>query len=126
MNAALDQLRAEGHAVLDDDIARLSPFVRHHLNVHGHYSFLRGRAAAQPTRRRRSSLHAKRHIGHTAFRSLSALVLSRPKRLFEPLTFRSAGWYVRSAVLTSLTARSAGLATKRRGFLLTVSIRSRV
>jgi TnpA family transposase len=40
MNAALDQLRAGGHAVLDDDIARLSPFVRHHLNVHGHYSFL--------------------------------------------------------------------------------------
>jgi len=26
--------------VLDDDVARLSPFVRHHLNVHGHYSFL--------------------------------------------------------------------------------------
>ncbi|MGI8902195.1 MAG: Tn3 family transposase [Solirubrobacteraceae bacterium] len=40
MNAALDELRAEGHAVLDEDVARLSPFVRHHLNVHGHYSFL--------------------------------------------------------------------------------------
>jgi len=40
MNAALDQLRAEGHPVLDDDVARLSPFVRHHLNVHGHYSLL--------------------------------------------------------------------------------------
>ena len=40
MNAALDHLRADGHAVLDDDIARLSPFVRHHLNVQGHYSFL--------------------------------------------------------------------------------------
>jgi len=40
MNAALDQLRAEGHPVFDDDVARLSPFVRHHLNVHGHYSFL--------------------------------------------------------------------------------------
>jgi TnpA family transposase len=40
MNAALVQLRADGHVLLDDDIARLSPFVRHHLNVHGHYSFL--------------------------------------------------------------------------------------
>ncbi len=24
----------------DEDVARLSPFVRHHLNVHGMYSFL--------------------------------------------------------------------------------------
>jgi TnpA family transposase len=40
MNAALEQLRAQGHLVLDEDVARLSPFVRHHLNVHGKYSFL--------------------------------------------------------------------------------------
>ena len=40
MNAALDQLRAQGRTVLDADIARLSPFVRHHLNVLGKYSFL--------------------------------------------------------------------------------------
>ena len=40
MNAALDQLRAEGREVRDEDVARLSPFVRHHLNVHGKYSFL--------------------------------------------------------------------------------------
>ena len=40
MNAALDQLRAQGHPVLDEDVARLSPFIRHHLNVHGQYSFL--------------------------------------------------------------------------------------
>ena len=26
--------------MLDEDVARLSPFVREHLNVHGHYSFL--------------------------------------------------------------------------------------
>ncbi len=26
--------------VRDEDVARLSPFVRHHLNVHGKYSFL--------------------------------------------------------------------------------------
>lgn len=40
INAALDALRAQGRAVLDEDVARLSPFVRHHLNVHGKYSFL--------------------------------------------------------------------------------------
>jgi hypothetical protein len=40
MNAALDQLRAQGRDVRDEDVARLSPFVRHHLNVHGKYSFL--------------------------------------------------------------------------------------
>ncbi|MGH9123882.1 MAG: Tn3 family transposase [Acidimicrobiales bacterium] len=40
IDAALDQLRAHGHPAADDDVARLSPFVRHHLNVHGKYSFL--------------------------------------------------------------------------------------
>jgi len=40
MNAALDQLRAQGHPVLDADVARLSPLIRKHLNVHGRYSFL--------------------------------------------------------------------------------------
>ncbi len=39
MNAALDQLRAQGYLVLDEDIARLSPFVREHLNVVGKYTF---------------------------------------------------------------------------------------
>ena len=40
MNAALDQLRTQRYPVLDDDVARLSPFVRQHINVHGKYSFL--------------------------------------------------------------------------------------
>jgi hypothetical protein len=40
INAALDQLRADGHPVLDQDVVRLSPFVRRHLGVHGDYSFL--------------------------------------------------------------------------------------
>jgi len=40
MNAALEQLRAGGHPVLDEDVARLSPFIRRHLRVHGDYSFL--------------------------------------------------------------------------------------
>jgi TnpA family transposase len=39
VNAALDQLRAQGYPVRDEDVARLSPFVRSHLNVHGKYSF---------------------------------------------------------------------------------------
>lgn len=39
MNAALDQLRAQGYLVLDEDVARLSPFVREHLNVVGNYTF---------------------------------------------------------------------------------------
>jgi TnpA family transposase len=39
INAALEQLRAQGYPVLDDDVTRLSPFVRRHLNVHGKYSF---------------------------------------------------------------------------------------
>ncbi|MCA1679009.1 MAG: hypothetical protein LC790_08900, partial [Actinobacteria bacterium] len=36
----LDQLRANGHPALDEDVVRLSPFVRRHLGVHGDYSFL--------------------------------------------------------------------------------------
>ncbi|MCA1697398.1 MAG: Tn3 family transposase [Actinobacteria bacterium] len=40
MNAALESLRACGHPVLDQDVARLSPFIRRHLRVHGDYSFL--------------------------------------------------------------------------------------
>ncbi len=39
MDAALTQLRADGFAVRDKDVARLSPFVRHHINVLGRYSF---------------------------------------------------------------------------------------
>ena len=40
MNAALDELRAQRHPIRDEDITRLSLFVRHHLNVHGKYSFV--------------------------------------------------------------------------------------
>jgi hypothetical protein len=39
MDAALAQLRADGFEVRDRDVARLSPFVRHHINVLGRYSF---------------------------------------------------------------------------------------
>ncbi|MEU9198141.1 Tn3 family transposase [Streptomyces hundungensis] len=37
---ALDRLRTEGFDVRDRDVARLSPFVRHHVNMLGRYSSL--------------------------------------------------------------------------------------
>jgi Tn3 transposase DDE domain len=40
ISAALDALRAQGYPVLDEDVARLSPFVREHVNVVGKYNFL--------------------------------------------------------------------------------------
>ncbi|MCW2948576.1 MAG: transposase [Actinoallomurus sp.] len=39
MDAAVTQLRADGFMVRDADVARLSPFVRHHVNMLGRYSF---------------------------------------------------------------------------------------
>ena len=39
LDAALARLRAEGYPVRDEDVARLSPYMYRHLNVHGHYSF---------------------------------------------------------------------------------------
>lgn len=39
MDAAVNQLRADGFDVHDEDVARLSPFVRHHINMLGRYSF---------------------------------------------------------------------------------------
>lgn len=39
MDAAITQLRADGFDVRDEDVARLSPFVRHHVNMFGRYSF---------------------------------------------------------------------------------------
>ncbi|MFI7034702.1 Tn3 family transposase [Microbispora rosea] len=35
MDAPVVQLRADGLEVRDEDVARLSPFVRHHINVLG-------------------------------------------------------------------------------------------
>ena len=40
MNAALCELRAQGHPVLDEDVRRLHPFRRRRLAVTGDYSFL--------------------------------------------------------------------------------------
>jgi hypothetical protein len=39
MDAAVQQLREDGFDVRDEDVAHLSPFVRHHINMLGRYSF---------------------------------------------------------------------------------------
>ncbi len=39
IDLAVGRLQVEGYPVRDDDVARLSPFMRKHLNVHGTYSF---------------------------------------------------------------------------------------
>ncbi|MGH9224309.1 MAG: Tn3 family transposase [Acidimicrobiales bacterium] len=39
IDAILGRLRAGGHRVLDEDVARLSPFISRHLSVLGHYYF---------------------------------------------------------------------------------------
>ncbi|WTF79510.1 transposase [Streptomyces sp. NBC_01594] len=38
-NGAVTQLRADGFDAREADVARLSPFVRHHVNMLGRYSF---------------------------------------------------------------------------------------
>jgi hypothetical protein len=39
MDAALTRLSAGGFDVRDEDVTRLSPFTRHHVNMLGRYSF---------------------------------------------------------------------------------------
>jgi hypothetical protein len=39
MDAAIDQLRAEGMEIRDEDKARLSPLDYRHINMLGRYSF---------------------------------------------------------------------------------------
>ncbi len=39
MEAALNQLRADGFEVKDEDMARLSPLLHRHINMLGRYSF---------------------------------------------------------------------------------------
>jgi len=47
MNAILYQLRAEGHEVRDEDMARLSPLGFDHINMLGRYAFILPDAVAQ-------------------------------------------------------------------------------
>ena len=39
LNRVLTTLRESGYPVLDSDVARLSPFIRAHISIDGHYSF---------------------------------------------------------------------------------------
>ncbi len=41
LQAAVDELARQGHELKDEDVARLSPFVRAHVNTQGRYSFTR-------------------------------------------------------------------------------------
>ncbi|SEG81806.1 Tn3 transposase DDE domain-containing protein [Thermomonospora echinospora] len=45
IDAAVDQLRAEGHEIVGEDVARLSPLKHRNLNVLGRYSFTASTAA---------------------------------------------------------------------------------
>lgn len=40
LNHAIEALREQGYPVLDTDVARLSAFIRSHLGLDGHYSFV--------------------------------------------------------------------------------------
>ncbi|EPH46648.1 putative Transposase for transposon [Streptomyces aurantiacus JA 4570] len=46
IDAAVAQLKAEGHELRDEDIARLSPLKHRNLNVLGRYSFTASTPAA--------------------------------------------------------------------------------
>lgn len=54
LDAALTQLRDQGYPVLEQDVIRLSPYLRRHLNVHGHYSFQLPEPRWHPPRAARS------------------------------------------------------------------------
>ena len=47
MTKALQQLRDEGMEVRDEDVARLSPLVHHHITFQGRYSFALSEAVAR-------------------------------------------------------------------------------
>lgn len=47
IDKALQTLRAQGYQLRDEDVARLSPFIRRHFNVRGRYSFYRPEPGAR-------------------------------------------------------------------------------
>lgn len=51
MRAAIDQLRTEGHPVLDEDIPHLSPQVYDHINMLGRYTVLDPHSGTLRTRK---------------------------------------------------------------------------
>lgn len=90
LDAALAQPRADGYPVLEADVARLSPYVRRHINVHGHTrsSFPElgghaGRCATRtPTRSRKATMSAPAPLNDPppASRPCSAGWRPRPAR----------------------------------------------
>lgn len=52
LDTAVAKLRAEGYPLRDEDVARLSAYIREHVNVDGHYFFKRpdARGARRPLR----------------------------------------------------------------------------
>ena len=48
IDLAIKHLRADGHVISDEDISRLSPYIRAHINVHGTYSFTRPASSTTP------------------------------------------------------------------------------
>jgi hypothetical protein len=48
LDHTIKNLRDQGYPVLDDDVARLSAFVRAHLGLDGHYSFVLPDLAGRP------------------------------------------------------------------------------
>jgi hypothetical protein len=51
MEAALTQLRRQGYPVRDEDVARLSPLLYHHINMLGRYPFVVPEAVLRGARR---------------------------------------------------------------------------
>ena len=51
MDAALNQLRAEGHEVRDEDVARPSPLGHEHIDMLGRYAFTFQETVARSERR---------------------------------------------------------------------------
>ena len=47
IEAVLNQLRQEGYIILEEDVARLSPLIYHHINMLGRYSFAVSDAVAR-------------------------------------------------------------------------------
>jgi hypothetical protein len=90
MDAAVAQLRADGFDVRDEDVARLSPFVRHHINM---------RWAATPS----SSLSCPAACARCATRTLPTT--SEPRL----------GVVMAVAFLPAATALVAGPRTQPRG-----------
>ena len=62
MDAALDQLRAEGCEVNAADVARLSPLVHRHINFQGRYAFALAEAVAAGALRPLRALHEEAEL----------------------------------------------------------------